>query len=206
MKLDLALRQISEIHGHLERSEVYRGYRSLPVGLTGIFALGAAALQVRLFPPAAPIDFVWFWVGVAGVCGGIGACGVVYHVLYRGDAIARCRTIRVVGQFLPSLVAGFAATMILVQGNGDHISVLPGLWAMIFGLGVFASRPYLPRAIGWVGVYYLGTGLILLQISEAGGIPTPSVMAVTFGIGQIATALILYWNIERHDHGEEELV
>ena len=27
----------------------------------------------------------------------------------------------------------------------------PGLWALVFGLAVFASRPFLPRAVGWVG-------------------------------------------------------
>ena len=44
MKLELALRQIAEIHRHLDRREMYRGYRSLPVGLTGVYALVAAAL------------------------------------------------------------------------------------------------------------------------------------------------------------------
>lgn len=75
MKLELALRQIAEIHGHLDRSEMYRGYRSLSVWLTGVCALVATALQLRLFQPVTPLDFVWFWVGVAGVCGGIGAWG-----------------------------------------------------------------------------------------------------------------------------------
>lgn len=75
MKLELALRMIAETHGHLDRSEMYRGYRSLPVWLTGVCALVATALQLRLFPPVTPLDFVWFWVGVAGVCSGIGAWG-----------------------------------------------------------------------------------------------------------------------------------
>ncbi len=65
-------------------------------------------------------------------------------MLYRGDAVAPRRTIRVVGHFLPCLAAGFAVTLSLVWGTGEHISRLPGLWAMLFGLGVFASRPYLP--------------------------------------------------------------
>ena len=206
MKLDLALQQISEIHGHLDRSEVYRGYRSLPVGLTGVCALVAAALQARFFQPTTPLEFVWFWVGVAVVCGGIGAWGVLYHVLYRGDSVARRRTSRVVGQFLPSLAAGFVVTLGLTQGTGDHIALLPGLWAITFGLGAFASRPYLPRVIGWVALYYVGAGAVLLQIGGGGGIPSPAGMAVTFGIGQIATALILYWNIERLDYDEEALV
>ena len=206
MKLDLALEQISEIHSHLERSEVYRGYRSLPIGLTGMCALGAAVLQVRFLRPAAPLDFVLFWVAVAGLCGGICTCGVLYHVLYREDAVTRSRTIRVVGQFLPSFVAGLAVTLSLVKLTGDYIFLLPGLWATFFGLGVFASRPYLPRAIGWVALYYLGAGAILLWISEVGATPSPSGMAVTFGVGQIAAALVLYWNIERKDHGEETLV
>ena len=206
MKLDLALEQISEIHSYLERSEVYREYRSLPIGLTGLCALVAAVLHVRFFPPAAPLDFVLFWVGVAGLCGGICACGVIYHVLYREDAVARSRTGRVVGQFLPSFVAGLAVTVSLVTLTGDRISLLPGLWAIVFGLGVFASRPYLLRAIEWVALYYLAAGSILLWISEPEAIPSPWGMAVAFGVGQTSAALVLYWNIERKDDGDEKLV
>ena len=128
------------------------------------------------------------------------------HALRREDSVARLRTRLVVGQFLPGLVAGCAVTLSIVLGTVEHISLLPGLWAVMFGLGVFASRPYLPRAIGWVALFHLGAGAVLLQMSGGGETPSPSSMAATFGIGKVATALILYWHIERQDYDEEELV
>jgi hypothetical protein len=77
--------------------------------------------------------------------------------------------------------------------------LLPGLWAVVFGLGVFATRPYLPRAVGWVGLYYLTAGAFLLGRSPFAELSGWSVGGV-FGLGQLATALVLYWNLERSDH------
>src|SRR3972149_2140891 len=123
MEYAKALDQISEIHQHLARTEIYRGYRSVPVALSGA-------------------------VGVLAAVG-------------------------------PALVP-----------------LLPGLWAMLFGVAAFGARPYLPRATGWVALYYMTAGAWLLW--HAGGAP-PSAWAVggTFGAGQLASAAVLYWNLER---------
>ena len=40
-----ALDQIAEIHQQIAKGEVYRGYRSLPVALSGLIGLIAAWLQ-----------------------------------------------------------------------------------------------------------------------------------------------------------------
>ena len=76
------------------------------------------------------------------------------------------------------------------------VPLLPGLWAMLFGVAAFGARPYLPRATGWVALYYMTAGAWLLW--HAGGAP-PSAWAVggTFGAGQLASAAVLYWNLER---------
>ena len=42
MELRKALDQISEIHGHLAKSEIYKSYKSLPIALSGILAIAAA--------------------------------------------------------------------------------------------------------------------------------------------------------------------
>ena len=72
-----------------------------------------------------------------------------------------------------------------------------GLWATLFGLGVFAARPYLPRATGWVGLFYLGCGALLL--AAAPGDLTRAGWAVggVFAVGQVATAWVLHRNEER---------
>ena len=40
--------------------------------------------------------------------------------------------------------------------------LLPGVWALFHALGLFASRLHLPRAVGWVGLWYLAAGGWLL--------------------------------------------
>ena len=48
MELRQALAQVSEIREHLARTEVFRGYRSLTVGFSGLVGLTAAAVQAVL--------------------------------------------------------------------------------------------------------------------------------------------------------------
>jgi len=196
MEYARALDQISEIHQHLARTEVYRGYRSLPVALSGVVGVAAAALQAPALGAADPIGFVLFWTAIAGVAGLIGSSEIAFNYFVREDAFERRRTRMVVGQFAPSVAAGALVTAALVAVSATLVPLLPGLWAILFGVAVFAARPYLPRATGWVGLYYLVAGAWLLW--HAAGAP-PSAWAVggTFGVGQLAGAAVLYWNLER---------
>ena len=74
--------------------------------------------------------------------------------------------------------------------------MLPGMWSMLFGLGVFASRRLLPKATFLVGGFYLLAGLFMISIRYAALAAWP--MGATFGTGQIAAAGLLYFTLERH--------
>ena len=202
MEYSEALSRITEIHEHLAKGEVYRGFRSMPVALSGACGLAAAAVQERVVAADDPLGAVVFWLVVAAVGGVIGVSETAYNYLFRDDPFSRRRTRKVVGQFGPCLVAGAAVTAGLFHaGEGAVISLLPGLWAILFGLGIFSARPYLPRAIGWVGLYYLAAGFRLLMLArEVEGLSGWAVGG-TFAAGQLASALVLYWNLERKDHG-----
>ena len=80
---------------------------------------------------------------------------------------ARRRTRQVVGQFLPSVLAGAIITASFVHLSAALVPLLPGLWAICFGIGTFASRPYLPRASGWVALFYYAAGIALLWMRAA---------------------------------------
>lgn len=195
-----ALDQIAEIHGHLARGEVYRDYRALPVALSGAGAVIAAALQRPILGTAPGGGFVVYWLVVALLCAPIAAGGVLRGYLRAATAAERRHTRTVVGQLLPSLLAGAAVSLALGFAGPEARTLLPGLWSILFALGVFASRPYLPRHIGWVALYYLvaGSGLLLLA-AETTRI-NPWSMGVTFGVGQALAGLVLYWNLERRPH------
>ncbi len=74
-----------------------------------------------------------------------------------------------------------------------------GLW--VFGLAIFAARPYLPRASGWVALAYLGAGCIALNLAPTDPVVFGWIVAAIFGTGQLAAALVLFWNVERNEHG-----
>jgi len=200
MELGQALSQISEIHGHLARSEVYRGLHPAPVMLTGVLALAAAAAEPHVIGPAeAGLPFVHYWIGVAALSAV--ACGafILYNYCFREDGFSRRRTRKVLAQFLPCLAAGIAVTAGLAYVHTGGIGWLPGFWAVLFSLGIFAARPSLPRAIGFVGLFYLGAGSLLLWLEPRLDIGWG--MGLTFGIGQLAAGLVLHSNIRRDENG-----
>ena len=146
-----------------------------------------------------------YWVAVAACAGFVGVSETVYNYVVHDQDFARRRTRHVVGQLLPSLVAGavvtaaFARVSAASPANAALVPLLPGLWALSFGLGIFASRPYLVRASGWAALYFCAAGTVLLW--TAGGPETLNAWTVggTFGVGQLLTAGVLYWNLEQDE-------
>ena len=139
MDVSRALSQIAEIHQQIAKGELYRGYRPLPVAASGLIGIVAASLQPRDLPVRAPVAFVWSWCAVAALAGLVGASEIADNYVREDDADRR-RTRRVVGQFLPSMVGAAAITASFVHLSDTLIPLLPGLWAICFGIGVFASR------------------------------------------------------------------
>ena len=62
-------------------------------------------------------------------------------------------------QFIPAGVAGALLTFVLFRFAPESLWMLPGLWQIVFSLGVFASCRSLPRPMFAVGVWYLAAGL-----------------------------------------------
>ena len=60
MDLHEALSQISQIRQQVAQTEVFRGYRALPVAFSGVLAMGTAAFQVVWLPDGVRrTDSVW---------------------------------------------------------------------------------------------------------------------------------------------------
>jgi hypothetical protein len=195
MDVSQALEHLDEIRHHLGRSEIYRGYRSKTIAMTGITGILAGAGLAGLWPQADSLERVGFWVAVAT----INLAVVAWEVLgdYGDHKTEHQRKIsrRTVGQFLPALALGAVLTLGMA-GRGEGLDLLPGLWAGLFALGIFSSRPYLPRGVGWVGAYYLIVASILLCF-DTDALAWPWAMGGSFGVGQSLLAYVLYQNLER---------
>jgi hypothetical protein len=198
MELPQALAQIAEIRAQAARAEVYRGYRSLPVAASGLMGLAAAWFQPTGLS-ADPIGFVIYWVVVAALAGFVGVSEIVYNYVVNDENVTRRRTRRVFAQLLPSLCGGALVTASFVMSRQTLVHLLPGVWALFFGLGIFASRPYLVRASGWVALYFYAAGAVLLWAALGRGTLNPWAVGGTFGVGQLFAAAVLFWNLERDE-------
>lgn len=202
MELRDALDQISEIRQRMARGQVFRGYRSVTTAFTAVLAVVTSAAQARWVPrPWRDVDdYLWLWCAAAVLSLLVVGVEMAVRAVRSGSALHRQMTMLAVDQFVPCLVAGALVTYAIGKFAGDSIWIMPGLWAVLFSLGVFASRRFLPRGVGLVGGYYLMAGLVCLAIGRDGTTLKPWSMAIVFGTGQLLAAGVLWWTLER-SHG-----
>lgn len=203
MELREALSQIAEIRQQMARTEVFRGFRSVPVAFSGVLAWAAAIAQAIWIPePSRDItSYLTLWIGAAAI--GMASAGLEMMLRARHSSRwAREHTWLAVEQFLPCVVAGGLTTFVLARTSESVLWILPGLWSILFSLGVFASRRLLPRATLAVAFYYLVAGLACLTLARGESSFSPWAMGVPFGGGQLLAAAVLYRTLE-WDHGHE---
>jgi hypothetical protein len=196
-----ALDQIAEIRRQMVRSQVFRGYRAQTTAITGILALLAAAAQPKLLPnpwlhlPA----YLVLWGGLAIVSAAIFGAEQLIRCRRLASPLQNERTLEAAERFVPSLAAGAILTVVFFRFCTEQTWMLPGLWAVCFSLGIFASRTLLPHGITVVAGYYLIAGAADLAYAKGAHAFSPWAMALTFGVGQLLAAAVLYWNLERRN-------
>jgi len=202
MELREALTQITEIRLQLARTEVFRGYRAMPVAFSGGVALLAALIQAgTIAEPAVQIGpYLMLWIGAAVVSGLAAGLEMMIRARNARSPVTRELTWLAIEQFCPSLLAGALVTVVLLRAAPESLWMLPGLWQIFFGLGIFASCRLLPKPTFWVAVFYLGTGLAVLALAHGQAALSPWSMGLPFGAGQLLAAAVLYRTLERN-HG-----
>jgi hypothetical protein len=201
MDLHEALTQISEIRQQVARTETFRGYRAAPVAFSGVIAWTAAFCQFLWMPtPSADLlAYLGLWVGAAMLSIAVTGVFMWLHCWQSRLTVTRTNTALAVGQFLPCIVAGGLLMLVLFYHVPEALWMLPGLWCILFSLGVFASWRLLPKATFWIAVHYLAAGIVCLMFARGEYAFSPWAMALPFGVGQLAAAGILYWTLERPD-------
>jgi hypothetical protein len=201
VELREALSHIAEIRARAAAAAQFRGYKAVPVAASGCLALLAALAQPYLLPnPSVDLlGYLALWLATAVI--GLGAAGSGIWLRFRreDDPVGRELTRLAVGQFAPCLAAGALVTAAVVRHAPEVAWVLPGFWQVLFSLGVFASCRLLPKATAAIGGFYLLAGTVNLALFPGPAAFAPWVMGVPFGLGQLATAVVLYWNLERRD-------
>src|SRR5262249_29590274 len=108
MELQEALAQISEIRQQMARTEVFRGYRALPVAFSGLLAFSAAVFQAVSIPdPQQQISaYLTLWLSAAVVSAAAAGVEMALSCWHAPASWRREITCLAVGQFLPCTVAG----------------------------------------------------------------------------------------------------
>ncbi|HEY3849742.1 MAG TPA: hypothetical protein VGL87_02130 [Steroidobacteraceae bacterium] len=191
-ELDRALLDINFVREHIARTTQFKGYGPLTLAATGLFALGVAALQVRMAAPprARALEFLAVWSATAAIA--VTLIGVEAVVrsrrLHGGMAVEMLQS--AIEQFLPALTAGVLITFALMRWSPTSLWMLPGLWQIVFSLGVFSTARILPKAVFIVGIWYLGCGLACFALGQSDPL-SPWSMGIPFGVGQLLVACIL---------------
>jgi len=204
-QVDRALAEIATIRHHMARGMEFRGYGPAALAATGLMALAAAGIQaIMLVDPLAELPrYLALWLATAAAAA----------TLIGTEAIARTRRLHsglapemlaaAAEQFLPAAAAGILLTAVLVRFAAEASWMLPGLWQLVFSLGVFASLRFLPRRIFVAGVWYLLCGLACLAVGREGPALSPWAMGIPFGVGQLLLAIVLRSKTWDH-HGETD--
>jgi hypothetical protein len=202
MELHEALSQISEIRRQMARTAVFRGYRSATAAFSGCVAIATAAAQSMFLdePHMHVSTFLAFWLVAALLSVAAAATEMVLRCVKSRSPLQKELTVQAAEQFVPSLATGALLTLVMAMFAGDERWLLPGLWAILFALGVFASRRVLPGAVAIVGGYYLLAGLVAIAETDPKTAYSPWTMALIFAPGQFLAAFILWWTLER-EHG-----
>jgi len=192
-----ALAEIRQIRTQVARDTQFRGYGPASIAASGVLAIVVAAAQAHWMRDAhdfAAFAFVWI------------ATAAVSLALVTFETIGRARRVHsgyanemihaAVEQFLPALLVGVLLTAVIMRTAPQQTWMLPGLWQLMFSLGVFASCRFLPRPTFAVGVWYLIAGLTCLIVQSGSQSLLPWTMGIPFGVGQLFVAAVMYHGIE----------
>lgn len=194
--IESALHDIARLREQLAASSRFQGLAPGIVTLTGCFAFALGGWQYL----AGENDLL-VWILLAAVC----ALMIGTEAIARSRRLHRSMADRMLGttlnRFLPIATAGAILGAVVLFRLPEHSRLLPGIWQLLMGIGIFAVLSNLPRQMTIAAVFYFAAGTVSLLLSGTQGPATPALMALPFGLGQFLVAAILYRASSETSHG-----
>lgn len=196
--LTQALAEISEIRAQVARGTQFRGYGPASTAVSGTLALIVATAQAVWMKDGGRdvLPFLAVWVATAAVSVALATFETIVRSRRVHSGFAAEMIQSAVAQFLPAGIVGLLLTGVMLLAAPKELWMLPGLWELIFSLGVFASCRFLPRQMFAVGLWYLVCGLVCLMMASGPRILLPWEMGIPFGVGQLLVAAVLRYGFE----------
>ena len=202
MNIHRALSDVADIRAQLARTEEYRGFRSAAVGVSVlVLQIGCLIQQSCSISAVTSVgNYLAVWIPVAAISALVAGVEMIIRGRITRDAAVWRMHRQLAWQLAPALFVGAVLTLIITSGEqGPHRLTwsLPGIWSLVYGLGLLACSQRLPTATRWVAMYFLASGSLVLLAAFASQQADAWQMLVTFGVGQTALGLVLFWNLER---------
>ena len=186
---DRAMDNLRFIRETMERASSFTavpGWGQLAIGLTALVASWAGAQQ------ATKRGWLWTWLAEAVVSSIIAGA-----TMYRKARAAQQPLLSQPGRkltinFLPSVFVGALLTVVLYRAN--LLSLLPGMWLLLYGAGVVTGGAFSVRPVPVMGLCFMLVGAVALFAPAAWG---DALMAVGFG----GLHIIFGWHIARRYGG-----
>lgn len=190
---DRALQDLSFIRRTMEGAASFTDVPGWGLVLTGVIAIAAAAIAAR---QDAPERWLATWLLAAIVAATAGSYAMLGKMRRRVSAsegvVISVPARKFLLSFWPSVFAGALLTLALVDpftpGIDPHLTarVLPGLWLLLYGVGVTTAGAFSIRAVPLMGLGFIALSVIALLLPAA---DADLMMALGFGLLQILFGL-----------------
>ncbi len=194
MELQQALSDLAEVRDRLAHLQRFEGYSAPAAAASGIAAIVAALVQLRIAPlPRTAGDVhdylvIWLTCLAAGLLLNYGAAAVWLMNHRAPGARSRFRTAAV--SILPSVVLGGALSLALMDRS--VFGALPGAWFAFYAIGLFASRGAIPSSANVVTVGFAALAMLFLITPLSALSLAWWVMPLGFGLGQLLIGYFIW--------------
>jgi hypothetical protein len=159
---DRAMDNLRYIRETMERATPFTG-----ISGSGEIAIGTTALIASVIAAQQPNFKLWFAVWMAEALISLLIAG------WSMDRKARATRMplfsgsgrKAVFSLAPSIIAGGLLTLVLVRG--ELVSLIPGMWLLLYGTGVITGGMFSVRAVPAMGLCFMGLGALALFSSPA---------------------------------------
>ncbi|MHB0949617.1 MAG: hypothetical protein ACYC3Q_03715 [Gemmatimonadaceae bacterium] len=179
-----AMDNLRFIRQTMERAGAFTAISGWGEVLIGVTALGAAWFAARTTSSG---TWLAVWVAEAALAIVISGAFMARKAREAGISLISEPARKLVLSFSPPMLVGAVLTIVLFEHG--LVSLLPGLWLLLYGAGVVSAGTFSVRLVPVMGSSFMVLGVLGLLFPLSGTL----LMALGFGGAHIAFGLLIGW-------------